>query len=125
MGSERNLDKFVVGRILEAVLQGAGRSADSAIQGAANINPDTYREYKEVLLSTKDIDLSPRADGKLVPVLTPDGMETLRSCRRDFQRFGKENLVVEEIRRKHAELRRARKNRTETTDSAEDGASDT
>lgn len=125
MGSDRNLDKFVIGRILEAINQGAGRAADSAIQGAANINPDTYREYKEILLSTKDITLAPRAsDGKIVPVLTSEGLETLRIYRRDLQRFGKENLVVEEIRRKHAAIRRARKSRTQDTEPPSDGPSD-
>lgn len=125
MGSDRNVDKFVIGRILEAINQGAGRAADSAIQGAANINPDTYREYKEILLSTKDITLAARSsDGKLVPVLTSEGLETLRIYRRDLQRFGKQNLLVEEIRRKHANLRRSRKNRTQDTDAPMDAASD-
>lgn len=124
MGSNRNLDKFVVGRFLEATLKCGGREANSVIQGAANLNNDTYHEYKEILAFTKDVELKLRGDGTQVPVITAEGMETLRTCRRDLQRFGKGNLVVEEIRRKYAEIRRTRKEKTPAPDSGEDAASD-
>lgn len=125
MGSPRGLDRNVIGRLLEAIHKYEGRAAPTVIHGAANLNPETYDMYCEILIATGDVTMTSRPeDGKIVPILTKDGYETLQGCRREAARFGKENLRVEEIRRAHAVKRKQRnagkKNPTADTDPHED-----
>lgn len=120
MGSPTNLDVFAMGRILEAILRANIRESESAIQGAANVNWGLYTEYRDVLLQSGDIAWSTRAsDGRRVPCITKEGLETLAQCRRIAARWGKENVVVEEIRARAAEKRRA-KRATPSLDARED-----
>lgn len=111
-----------MGRILEATLQANTRQSESAVQGAANVNWGVYTEYRDILLESRDIAWSTRAsDGRRVPSITKEGLETLAQCRRIAARWGKENVVIEEIRARAAEKRRAKRT-TPGPDAREDSA---
>ncbi len=122
MGGSRNIDSHVMGRILDAVLEANGHSAESVIQGRANVNWGVYTQYRDILLASNDITWS-GGEARRVPTITSEGLETLRGLRRQAARWGKENLRVEAIRKESAAKRRARRP-TLGQDSHEDSASD-